>query len=364
MKFNDILENLNIYEAGKPIEEVVRKFGIKPNEIIKLASNENPYGCSSSVKEAIIENAYKAALYPDDSMLDLKNSLSEKFDVKNENLILGAGSDQIIEFIIHAKANRESKILMAGVTFAMYEIYASHVGAKAIRTESKTHNLDEFKTLYEKHKPEIVFLCVPNNPLGECLDSSKVVDFIKYVDKNTLVVLDGAYQEFAAFKDKNKELKPKELIENFNNVIYLGTFSKAYGLGGMRVGYGIADTKIISALYKIRPPFNVGVLSLLAAQAALLDSLFVHKTLESNFKEMAKYEKWAESKGIEFINSYTNFLTFLFKEPLDSTKISDDLLQKGVIVRNLKSYGLNAIRITIGTESQNVKVLELLNKIV
>ncbi|MBO7475422.1 MAG: aminotransferase class I/II-fold pyridoxal phosphate-dependent enzyme, partial [Campylobacter sp.] len=160
----------------------------------------------------------------------------------------------------------------------------------------------------------------------------------------------------------NKEIRPEFIVKNFKNVLYLGTFSKLYGLGGMRIGYGVADENIINALYKLRPPFNVTTISLVAALAALKDEKFVKETLKNNFKEMKKYEKFADENGINFINSYTNFITFVFDEMFDSTAISNALLKKGIIVRNLKGYGLNAIRITIGLPKQNDKLLKTLEK--
>ena len=363
MKFNSHIANLLVYEAGKPIELVAREFGIKNKNIVKLASNENPLGSSKKVKKTLKKQAKNANLYPDDSYYELKESLASKFSIQSENIIIGSGSDQVIEFILHAKASKKTAILQAGVTFAMYGIYASQVGAKVYKTKSQSHDLKEIKELYEAHKDEIniIFLCLPNNPLGECLDAKKVFDFIKSVDEDTLVVLDCAYMEFASFKDDKKFVNPSNLIKNFKNAIYLGTFSKAYGLGGMRVGYGIADKNIIKELHKLRPPFNITTPSLAAAICALKDNKFIKKTVQNNFDEMKIYEEFAKENGIKFIPSYANFITFFF-DKADSTKICDNLLKRGIILRNLKSYGLNAIRITIGKSKQNKIVLTELKK--
>lgn len=359
MKFNKKLDGIKTYEAGKPIELVVRDFGIEPKDIIKLASNENPYGCSPKVQNAVSAIISKMALYPDDSMFRLKAGLSQKFSLNDENVIIGSGSDQVIEFVMHAKANADSKILMNSVTFAMYEIYAKHIGASVIRTASQEHNLEEFYELYKEQKPDIIFLCTPNNPTGDAIDGSSMMAFIEKIDTETLVVVDGAYMEYAAFKDKSKSITPKELIEKFTNVIYLGTFSKAYGLGGMRVGYGLADAKIIKELYKLRPPFNVTTLSLEAATVALEDEGFVQKCIEANFSEMNRYEAFAKEQKIDIIKSYTNFVTLCLNESTDSTALSDALLKKGMIVRNLSGYGMNAIRVTVGMPEQNTRFFEL-----
>ncbi|HUH43128.1 MAG TPA: histidinol-phosphate transaminase [Sulfurimonas sp.] len=362
MIFNKHLENIKTYEAGKPIELVVREYGIETKDIVKLASNENPLGCSPKVVEAVSKILTKMALYPDDSMVNLKNALSARYDVDSQNVIIGSGSDQVIEFLIHAKAHNGSKILMNSITFAMYEIYAKHVGADVIRTSSQEHDLDEFYKLYQEQKPEIIFICTPNNPTGDALDAQKIYDFLQKIDNDTLVVIDAAYMEYAIIKDAKKEINVKELIQKHSNVIYLGTFSKAYGLGGMRVGYGIADTKIIKELYKLRPPFNITTLSLEAATLALGDEEFVKKSVALNLEQMKRYEKFAKEQKIDIINSYTNFVTLLLGSERNSTKIANQLLQKGMIVRDLSSYNINAIRVTIGTDEQNSRFFKLVTQ--
>ena len=351
------LKDLKTYEAGKPIELVVREYGIKPEEIIKLASNENPYGPSPKVIEKVKENASLMHRYPDDSFYELKNKLAKKFNVDFKNIIIGAGSDQVIEFAVHAVSPK--KVLMAGITFAMYEIYSKQVGAKILKTPSITHNLDEFYEIYQKEKPEIIFLCMPNNPLGECVDAKDVFDFIEKVDEDTLILIDGAYQEFASFKDKNKEIKPESVLK-YKNVIYTGTFSKAYGLGGMRVGYGMANEFIISNLHKLRPPFNITILSQIAAAKALDDEEWVKMGIENNFKEMQKYTSFAKEKELKYIESYTNFIVLFIP---NSTKIANELLKRGIIVRDMASYGFEALRITIGKPEENDKVLKILREI-
>ena len=364
MNFNKKLQNIKTYEAGKPIELVVREFGIEPKDIVKLASNENPYGCSKKVQQAVTDIVANMALYPDDSMMKLKDGLSDRFGVEDKNIIIGSGSDQVIEFIVHAKADENSKILINSITFAMYEIYARHVGSKIVRTTSQHHDLDEFYRLYKEHNPEIIFLCTPNNPTGDAIDAKEIYNFLDKIDDDTLVVIDGAYMEYAKVKDNSKAIEPKELIERYANVIYLGTFSKAYGLGGMRVGYGIADKKIIQELYKLRPPFNITTLSLEAASVALSDDEFVSDSIALSFKEMKRYEEFAKEQKIDIIESYTNFVTLLFDDSLNSTQLSNALLQKGMIVRDLSGYGMNAIRVTVGTAEQNTCFFKLAGELI
>ncbi|WP_345993558.1 histidinol-phosphate transaminase [Sulfurimonas sp. HSL-1716] len=359
MEFNKHLESIKTYEAGKPIELVVREFGIDPKDIIKLASNENPFGCSQKVQDAVSKIVKNMALYPDDSMLKLKNALAKRFGVDIKNLIIGSGSDQVIEFIVHAKLDEDSTVLMNSVTFAMYEIYAKQVGAKIVRTALQEHDLDEFYAMYQEHKPSVIFLCTPNNPTGDAIDAKSLLEFIAKIDDETLVVIDGAYMEYAIAKDASKKITPKEIVDRFDNVIYLGTFSKAYGLGGMRVGYGVASSSIIDALYKLRPPFNITTLSLEAASVALEDEGFVQESIENNFNEMKRYEEFASANSIEIIQSYTNFVTLCLNKGQNSSQLADSLLKKGMIVRDLSGYGLNAVRVTVGTPAQNDRFFEL-----
>jgi histidinol-phosphate aminotransferase len=362
MKFNEALKEIRIYEAGKPIELVVREFGINPKDVVKLASNENPKGCSPKVVKAIATNAHKAFLYPDDSMFELKDALAFKFRVTGDNIIIGAGSDQVLEFIARALLMPNDKVLMSQVTFAMYEIYAKQMGAKIIRTASYEHKVDEFIEAYKIHKPKIVYLCTPNNPTGDATKKIDVLKIIEAIDKETLVVLDGAYMEYAAAKNEAYRITPNDLMA-YANVIYLGTFSKAYGLGGMRVGYGIANTALISQLYKMRPPFNITTLSLVAAIEACKDETFVEESIALHTEQIGRYEAFAKEQGFSYIESYTNFITYLFDDNIDSTTVSDALLKEGVIIRNLASYKMNAVRITIGTKEQNDRLFEVMRKV-
>ena len=354
MQFNQVLDKLKIYEAGKPIELVVREYGIDAGDVIKLASNENPRGCSPKVIEAVRQEATKMNLYPDDSMYELKEALAKKFDVLENNVIIGAGSDQVISFAVHAKANATNKVLMAGITFAMYEIYALQTGATILKTPSREHNLKELLDMYQANKDiAVIFLCLPNNPLGECLDTKDVYAFLEHISPETLVVIDGAYQEYASFKDPAKKIVPKELIARYPNCVYLGTFSKAYGLGGMRCGYGIAQPEVIRSFLKLRAPFNITNLTLKAAIVALSDETFVQNSVKENFEEMKAYEAFAYEMGFSVIPSYTNFIVLEFPKDKNATTMSQKLMEKGIIVRNLGAYGMNAIRVTIGTPEQN-----------
>jgi len=359
VKPNRVLENIKNYEAGKPIELVVREFGIASKDVVKLASNENPIGTNPSVQKAIVNSADKAHLYPDDSMYELKEALASKYDIDASEVIIGAGSDQVLEFISRAFLDEDSSVLMSQVTFAMYEIYAKQMGATIIRTPSYQHRVDEFISAYKKYHPKIIYICTPNNPTGDAISRDDVIKIIDSVDSSeTLIVVDGAYMEYASAKDDIYTITPKDIID-YPNVIYLGTFSKAYALGGMRIGYGIANQELIKILGKLRPPFNITTLSLLSAIEALKDEQFIVDSISLHQEQIKRYEEFADSKGIKYIDSYTNFITYLFDgTEYNSTDISNALLKKGVIIRDLASYGMNAIRITVGTQKQNSTLFE------
>ena len=363
MQFNKHLQEINIYEAGKPIELLVRSFGIAPENIIKMASNENPFGLSPKVAKVIAENSYKSYLYPDDSMFELKDSLSKRFEIEPHQIIIGAGSDQVLEFISKAILNPQAKVLMNKITFAMYSIYAKHQGATVLTTNSTEHDLNQFLKIYQKEKPQIIYICTPNNPTGDIVKKSDLFRFLEKINSNTLVVIDGAYMEYLKFRSPENEIIPKELIEKFENVIYLGTFSKAFGLGGLRVGYGIASKEIIDNLNKVRPPFNITTLSLLGAIEALKDLEFVKHSILVNFSEMAIFKKFLTKNKIKYIDSWTNFITILFEKNLNSSKVADMLLRKGIIIRDLKNYGLNSIRITIGKPEENIRFFEIFEEV-
>ncbi|MDR1451330.1 MAG: histidinol-phosphate transaminase [Helicobacteraceae bacterium] len=356
--FKQEIENIKTYEAGKPFELIARDYGVAEDEIVKLASNENPFGTSPKVKAKVAELASKMHRYPDDSYFALKLALAKKFDVKSENIIIGAGSDQIFEFISRALIERGDVILQNKIAFAMYAIYAAQVGGRIIRTDTLRHDLKAFEKLLANN-PKVIYICTPSNPYGDALDRDETFEFLGKTDKRTLVVIDAAYMEYAAFKDERKLIEPKELIERFPNAIYAGTFSKAYGLGGMRVGYGIARGDIIEALHKLRPPFNITTLSLAAAIEALGDSAFVQRTIEHNFKEMTRYESFAREIGLTYEPSYANFIAFTFPKGKNASDTANALLKRGMIVRDLKSYDLNALRVTIGLSAENDRFFEL-----
>ncbi|EMJ97106.1 histidinol-phosphate transaminase [Leptospira alstonii] len=363
IQFQPNLKSLKSYEAGKPIELVVREFGIDPDRVIKLGSNENPFGCAQTVIEAVRKEATKMSYYPDDSYSELKTALASKFDLTPDRIVPGNGSDQVLDFACRCVLSPGDSILINRITFAMYKIYALQCGAKIHSTETVPHDLNAFLDLAKSIRPKIVFLCTPSNPAGDALSKSEVYEFLRQLSPDTLVVIDAAYMEFANKKDPSKFIPAKEVTDLFPNVFYTGTFSKVYGLGGMRIGYGIGNGELISNIYKMRPPFSVANLSALAATEALKNESHVESYLENNRKEMKRYEKFAVEQNVEFIESYANFITlFARKRGKSSGEICGSLLKQGIILRDLKSYDLNAIRITIGRPEQNDRVLTALER--
>lgn len=354
MRFQSVLDTLPIYEAGKPIELVVREYGISPDKVIKLASNENPFGVSPKVKEKVARSLDKMPLYPDDTYRELKNALSECYGVKPSNVIQGNGSDQIFDFATRSILGHGDYVLQNGKTFSMYSIYSEQCGAKVVSTDSIEHDLNQLLDLYKRYRPKLIFICTPCNPIGDALKKNDVYSFLDQISDETLVVLDGAYMDFGRTRDRETDIPPAEIISKYPNVVYTGTFSKVHGLGGMRIGYGIASEEIIRAFYKLRPPFNVSQLSQLAAIEALKDKDFVDSYLKSNLEELSNYESLADSKGLPYFRSYANFITIRLEDAkLSSRELFETLLREGIILRNLKSYGLNAIRITVGRPDQN-----------
>ncbi|EPG76426.1 histidinol-phosphate transaminase [Leptospira fainei serovar Hurstbridge str. BUT 6] len=361
MRFQSVLDTLPIYEAGKPIELVVREYGISPDKVIKLASNENPFGVSSKVKEKVARSLDKMPLYPDDTYRELKEALSQAYGVQPSNVIQGNGSDQIFDFATRSVLGPGDCVLQNGKTFSMYSIYSEQCGAKVVSTDSIEHDLNQLLDLYKRYRPKLIFICTPCNPIGDALKKNDVYSFLDKISNETLVVIDGAYMDFGRTRDRETDIPPAEVISKYPNVVYTGTFSKVHGLGGMRIGYGIASEEIIRAFYKLRPPFNVSQLSQLAAIEALKDTDFVDSYLRSNLDELPNYESFADSKGLPYFKSYTNFITIRLEDAkLSSRELFETLLREGIILRNLKSYGLNAIRITIGRSDQNRILLDRL----
>lgn len=323
---------------------------------IKLASNENPLGSSPLALEGLAASLKESSIYPDGNCTLLKEKLSKKLGVKPENLVIGNGSDEVLLLIAGAYLNPGDEVVIAKTTFSEYEFSARLFGASATFMPLKNMAYDlATMAMAITSKTKIIYLCNPNNPTGTIFTTKELEDFFNKISKDILVVIDEAYFEYVVATDYPKTL---ELI-NSNNIIVLRTFSKIYGLAGLRIGYGIANPKIINSLNKAREPFNVNRLAQIAATAALDDQKFIKESLKIN--EAGKKYMYSElgKLGLKYYPTEANFI--FVEVPTDGTQLSKQLMAKGITIRPMASFGCpNAIRVTVGTLEQNTFFVEKL----
>ncbi|USG63500.1 histidinol-phosphate transaminase [Brevibacillus ruminantium] len=347
-----------VYQPGKPIEDVKREFGL--TEVIKLASNENPLGCSPKAKEAIQAQLDSLALYPDGASLQLRWDLADFHGVKPEQLIFGNGSDEIILMISRAYLEAGTNTVMATPSFSQYRSNAMVEGAELIEVPLKNgvHDLEAMATAINE-QTRVVWVCNPNNPSGTIVKAAELEAFLQKVPKDVLVVMDEAYYEYVVDEDYPQTIP---MLGQYPNLIILRTFSKIYGLATMRVGYGIATEEVINHLDHVREPFNTGSLGQAAARAALQDQEFVQKCSKHNREGLKQLTDRFDEWGLSYYPSQTNFI--LVNLNLDSDEVFTKLLQQGIIVRSGKALGFPGYqRITVGTKEQNEKVLQALGNI-
>ena len=349
---------LRPYSPGKPIEEVKRELGLK--SVIKMASNENPLGPSPLGLRAAENALKKINLYPDGGSYYLKNKIAPELGVKPENLCFANGSNELILLSIHAFASDPGDEIAYGFpSFLIYRLIAQSYGIKVIETGLKNFTIDLEKLAGAvTENTRIIFLCNPNNPVGTMNTADEVETFLKRIPPHVLVVMDEAYYEYAdkkIFPDSVSYLRDKK------NLLILRTFSKMYGLAGLRIGYAIGDESIISVLDKSRQPFNVNSVAQAAALAAFDDKQHVERSLKENKNGIAFIMGRLKQMNIEYVSTSTNFL--LIKTG-NSKKIFDRFLQKGIIVRPMDAYGLRQyIRVTIGLPEHNEIFVEELKNI-
>ncbi len=362
MKVAEYIEKLKPYEGGKPIEELKRELGIE-GEIIKLASNENPLGPSKKAIEAIKNVADKVNFYPDGDAYYLKDKLAKKLGVSRDNLIFGNGSDELIELIYRTFAtDPKDEIIYCYPTFIEYKIIGMAFNKKLIELPLKDFAYD-IDAIIDATSPNtrIVFLNTPNNPTGTAIKREDIERVIESVSDDVLVVIDEAYYEYAKAEDDYDELLD---LYKKGNVIILRTFSKAYGLAGLRIGYGIASEEIVNYLNRTRPPFNVNIVAQYAAIAALDDDEHIENSIKNNQKGKEYLYSEFDKLGLKYVKTYANFI--LFDVGDDADKIYNELLKKGVIVRSMSGYGYKTfLRVTIGTPHENeifiTRLKEILN---
>jgi len=346
------LNSISDYIPGKSIDEIKEKYKLK--QVIKLASNENPLGASPLAKAAYKKCVEKLHLYPRGSAPELVHKLAVKWKIKEENLIIGNGSDEILDLAARAYLNKNDYASGASSTFSVYSSVTKAVGAKY-----KAFPLKNFyyplENLLGFANAKIIFLCNPNNPTGTYHKSEIIFNFLKKVSKDVLVVLDMAYMEFTG----EKEPPLNKWIEQFPNLLCLRTFSKLYGLAGLRVGYGIASEQVIKVLKKIKLPFNSSYPAQMAATVALGDAAFVEKSLKLNEAGREWLTQSLHKAGLDVLPSKANFICVKFGKR--TPQIVEWLESKGIVIRFLGSFGMpEYVRITVGTALENKKLVGLI----
>ncbi|MBW1797799.1 MAG: histidinol-phosphate transaminase [Deltaproteobacteria bacterium] len=352
------IEDLIPYPPGKPIEELERELGISGS--IKLASNENPLGPSPVAVKAIMDKALTLNRYPDGSGYYLKNMLSEKFGVPFEQIVLGNGSNELIELIVRTFLSPAEHVVQAFPTFLVYEKIVKGAGGRITSVPLSNFRID-LNRMAEAITPEtkVVFICNPNNPTGSVLSMDDMRNFMERIPDDIIVALDEAYIEFVSDENAANGL---DLLSDYPLLFVLRTFSKVYGLAGLRIGYGFASEKLVDYINRIRQPFNAGTLAQAAATAALEDVEFVSRTLKLVSDGLSYLYNELDDMGIEYIPSQTNF--FLINVPDGGKKIFERMLKQGVIVRAMDAYGLpDYIRINAGLPEENERFIKTLKKV-
>ncbi|MDD5465226.1 MAG: histidinol-phosphate transaminase [Candidatus Omnitrophica bacterium] len=346
------------YVPGKPIEETKRQLGLK--EVIKLASNENPFGPSPKAVEAMKKSLAGVNRYPDAQGYYLKKRLARHFGLLAENFLLGNGSDEIIDILIKTFVETDENIVTSDTTFLEYEIIAQVNSRKVKKAPLRyfKYDLGAMLKLVDK-KTKLVFIANPNNPTGTYVTKYEVADFLKALPGQAIVVFDEAYNTFIDVDDYPDSL---DYLRRKNKVVILRTFSKAYGLAGLRLGYAIADPQLISYMERVRQPFNVNILAQAAGLAAIDDKDFLKKTRRMTLEGKDFIYRELSKMGLGYVPSAANFI--LIDVEKDSREVFKSMLKFGVIVREMSQYGLkNFIRLTIGSQKENRRAISALRKV-
>ena len=351
---------LRPYEPGKPVEELERELGL--TNIIKLASNENPLGPSSKVLDAISAALPDLSRYPDGNGFALKQVLAEKHSVALEQVTIGNGSNDILELLTRAFVSPENEVVFSQHAFAVYPIVTQAVGAKAVVVPAKKwgNDLDAMLEAITE-KTRVVFVANPNNPTGTCVGRNNLKDFIKAVPDHVIVVIDEAYFEYAQMLFPDYE-SAESYLAQMPNLIITRTFSKAYGLAALRIGYSLSSTDIADFLNRVRQPFNVNSLAMAAAIAALSDEQHLNDSLVQNEAGLEQYHQACIELGLEWIPTAANFICINVKQ--NGREIFEKLLQRGIIVRPVDNYDMpDFVRITVGSEEENQRCIDALAEV-
>lgn len=358
MKSKSILNELSPYKPGKQIKEIKEAYGI--SKIVKLASNENPYGFSKKVTDYVLHNMHEFNIYPDGYTTELRTAIASKLNVNENQLLFGNGSDEIVQIICRAFIYPGVNTVMAAPTFPQYKHNALIEGAaiKEIPTINGYHDLDGMLTAIDK-KTNVVWLCTPDNPSGSTISKKALYKFMDQCPKDVLVVLDEAYYEYM---DSNLDPEAIAHLSTYQNLVILRTFSKAYGLAGLRVGYAIANKQLITKLDIARGPFNTTTLAQNAAIIALKDDAFIQATRGKNNVVKQSFQQFLDSIGWRYYDSQTNFL--LVCTPLSGENVFQYLIENGFIVRPGEHLGYpNTIRVTMGNEEDMKQMQHVLYKL-
>ena len=352
------------YVGGKPISEVAREFGLDETKIVKLASNENPLGMPESAKKAMAQAAEDLGRYPDSNGFELKNALAKKLNVSVEWITLGNGSNDILELTARAVAQEGDEVVFSKHAFAVYPLATQAVGGKAIEVPATSEYGHDLSAMLKAitAKTRLVFVANPNNPTGTFLTAAEIAAFLEKVPSHVVVVIDEAYNEFLTPEQQYDAIA---WVRQYPNVIVSRSFSKAYGLAGLRIGYGIAQNNITDLLNRIRQPFNVNSLAQAAAIAALADVEFLKKCYELNRAGYLQLTRAFDQMGLKYLPSSGNFvLVKVGDTPNAGAVVNLELLKAGVIVRPVGNYGLPEwLRISIGLPQENDAFIAALKKI-
>ncbi len=354
---NPQLKNLVAYEPGKPIEDVAREHGLDPDSIVKLASNENPLGPSPKAVEAMRAALGSAHLYPDGGGYRLRNAIADKFDLERENVIIGNGSNEIIELVGHAFLNPGDSIVVAEHAFVVYKLMATLFGAETIEVPDPgfAHDLDAMAAAIRPDTKEI-FVANPNNPTGTLVTQDQIDRFMDIVPEHVVVIFDEAYYEFL-------DTPPDTLkfVREGRNAIVLRTFSKIQGLAALRIGYGLGNADLVEILQKTRQPFNANAIAQAGALAGLADEEHQRRTKAMTDEGRTFLQNAFTEMGLQFVPSFANFVLVHVG---DGDAMFREMQKRGVIIRAMRSYKLPEwIRVTVGTPAQNAKFLDLLREL-
>lgn len=361
------VKSLHPYQPGKPIEELQREYGV--SNVIKLASNENPLGPSPKVSEVLSGEYMELSRYPDGNGFNLKQILSEKHGVGMDRITLGNGSSDPLEFVVRVFTQPGDEVLFSEHAFAMYPIVTQAASATAVVAPAKDwgHDLDAMSARISD-RTRVIFIANPNNPTGTWLDGDELEAFIASVPESVIVVVDEAYFEYAIDPSLRSQQGEKDYpdasawLDKYPNLVVTRTFSKAYGLAGLRVGYSLSHPDVANLMNRIRPPFNVNSLALAAACAGLKDTGHVSKAVSLNAQEMARVTETFHRMGLDYIPSVGNFVSV--NVGTNGAAVYDALLREGVIVRPVANYGMpDFLRVTLGLPEENTQFLNALARV-